>query len=302
MIKRTAGGLAALLLMLLLSGCNPFTTNIYSGIDEYRMPDLDDVDEVLDAANDPDFYDNLKDDPKAKQKVLETLEETYNDPDEDEETRQEAAIMAADVHLKTSDTEETLDNFNDLISDAVNGEEIYDPDSGDGPEVLFKSLFGDPPYPVGTSTTSSSYISYKALVVTQLNGFLLAVPALQVYGNNVNAGFPIPPDSNAGDTATKALMAGLTRYISYMLDVDGDNSTVSDAGYVSGIEAADVERLAVYLANPDPAATLEGQYKRELTVPDGIDEIEYFLTDPVSGDKGIYYAVNAGLDINSLMD
>ena len=302
MKKSFAGGFSALLLMLLLNGCNPFTTNIYSGIDKYKMPDLDDVDEVLDAANDPDFYENLKDDPKAKEKVLETLEDTYNDPDEDEETRQVAALMAADVHLKTSDTEDTLDNFNDLISDAANGEEIYDSDSGDGPEVLFKSLFGDPPYPVGTSTTSSSYISYKKLVTTQLNGFLLAIPALQAYGNNVNAGFPIPPDANAGDTATKALMAGLTRYISFMLDVDGDNSSVSDAGYVSGIESADVDRLAVYLANPDSDANLEGQYRRELTVPDDVDEIEYFLTDPVSGDKGIYYAVNAGLDINSLMD
>ncbi len=302
MKKTFIGGISAVLLLMLLTGCNPFTTNIYASFDTYKMPDLGDVDEVLDAADDPDFYENLADDPEAKQEVLDTLEETYNDPDEDEETRQEAALMAADVYLKTADTDETLDNFNDLISDAANGEDVFDSEGGDGPDILFKSLFGDPPYAAGTPATDPAYVAYRALVEVQLDAFLKAIPALEVYGNNVNSGIPVPPDSNAGDTATKALMAGLTRYLTYMLDADGDNSSASDAGYVSGIEAGDVDLLADFLADPEPGATLDGQYNRELSVPDGVDEIEFFLTDPVDDDPGIYYAVNAGLDISSLMD
>ena len=301
MKTRAMGGILAGVLLFVLSGCNPFTTNIFSSIDPYQMPDLGDAGEILDAANDPDFYENLSEDETAKQEVLDTLQDVLDDPNADDETKQEVALVMADVFLKTADTDETLDNFNDLISEAANDSSAMEEKVSGGPDILFKSLFGDPPYGADTAITDPARVAYTELVSTQLEAFLLCIPSLEIYGNYYNQGI-VPIDSNAGDTATKALMAGLTRYLCYMLDSDNDNSTASADGYVSGIEAGDIITLAAFLADPAEDATLDGQYNRELTVPDDVDEIEYFLTDPIDGDKGIYYAVNAGLDISALMD
>ena len=132
-------GLTLVFVLLFLTGCNPFTTNIFSGIDEYVMPDLGDVDELLGSADDPAFYDNLKDDSSKKDKVLSTLTDSYTDTSVDDETRMESALMAADVHLKTSGTEDTMDNFNQLISDAASMEtaEFESTYSMDGAEGVF---------------------------------------------------------------------------------------------------------------------------------------------------------------------
>lgn len=289
MRKRILQGASALLLSFGLIGCNPFTTNLYSSFDKYKMPDLGDVDEVLGAADDPAFYDNLEDDPEAKQEVLDTLEESYSDPAVDDETRQQAALVAVDVHLKTSDTADTLNSFNDLISDAVNGEEVFDADS-DGPEALFKSLFGDPPYPDGTSATASARVNYKAGVKVQLEAFLGAIGPLEAYGDNLKAGIPAPPGANPGDMATKALMAGLTRFIAYSLGTNPDP-----------IEDDDVDALADYLADPSPTASLT--YVRQPAVPPGEDEVEFYLKDPTdSTNDALVYVVNDGLDLSSLLD
>ncbi len=288
-----------LLVILFMAGCNPFTTNIYSGFDKYKMPDLGDVDDVLSAAHDASFYENLEDDEDAKAEVLETLEDTYNDPDVDDETRQEAALMAVDVHLKTSNTEDTMTNFNDLISDAANGEEVYDED--DGPEILFKSLFGDPPYPEGTPVTDSKRVDYTANVRVQLQAFLYSVEPLEAYGAILKSGAPAPPDTNRGDTSTKALMSGLVRFICYSLDSDNDNSGSGE--YVAGIEEGDLDTMAYFLADPDPEASLEDEYNREPEQPeDEDDEIKFYLSDPVTGDDGLYYAANDGLNLKELMD
>lgn len=291
------------LVLLLLTGCNPFLTNIYSGIDKYKMPDLGDVDDLLDASDDDAFYDKLEDDPEAKEEVLETLEETYTDDSVDDETRQEAALMAADVHLKTSNTEDVMDNFNDLVSDAasMDDSEFKDSYNMDTPEGLFKSLFGDPPYESGTAVNDPDRVAYYNIVWVQLEAFILAVEPLESYGLLLKAGAPTPPDVNAGDTATKALMAGLTRFITYSLDVDGDSST--ESSYISGIEKEDIDKMAYYLADPDDVPLV---YNRQPENSSDEEDVNFYLRDPVDpageDSDGLYHAVNAGLDIGSLLD
>ncbi|OQY35440.1 MAG: hypothetical protein B6241_00620 [Spirochaetaceae bacterium 4572_59] len=292
-----------LLILFSLAGCNPFLTNIYSGIDKYKMPDLGDVDDIIDSSKDDAFYDKLEDDPAAKAEVLETLKDAYQDESADDETRQEAALMAADVHLKTSNTEDVMDNFNDLVGDATtmdndDFEEAYNMDT---PEGLFKSLFGDPPYESGTPADDPARVAYHDIVWVQLEAFILAVEPLESYGLLIKAGAPKPPDVNAGDTATKALMAGLTRFITYSLDVDNDSS--SDTDYVSGIEAEDINKMAYYLADPDDVPLV---YNRQPENTSDEEDVNFYLRDPVDptgvDSDGLYYAVNDGLDISKLLD
>ncbi|MDC7235530.1 MAG: hypothetical protein PQJ58_20055 [Spirochaetales bacterium] len=262
MRKRMLPGLA-LVLLVLLSSCNPFTTNLYSGIDKFKNPDLTDASALLDASDEPQFYENLKNDPAAKQQVLETLQEVLDDPNADDQTKQEAALMMTDVHLKTSDTEETMSNLNSVVSDAVSGEDVF-AGSGedDGPEVFFRSLFGEPPAGV-------PFTEYKAQVVIQLNAFLSAAVPLQQYGETLEVTGTSPPGTNDGDNATKALMAGMTRTLVYYID-----------------SSKQVDDLAAYLAtpsNPDGSAPArQFDYKNEMPDYNGPEDM---LKDPADPDN-----------------
>jgi len=270
-----------LVLLVLLSGCNPFTTNLYSGIDKFKNPDLTDADALLDAADEPQFYENLKDDPAAKQQVLDTLQDVLDDPDATEETKQEAALMMTDVHLKTSETQETMSNLNTVVSDAVDGNVTFDAADG-GPEVFFRTLFGEPP-----ATSVMSFTEYKALVTLQLNGFLGAVESLEAYGEGIQAGYPIP-DVNHGDNATKALMSGMTRTLVYYISASS--------------QAAKVDLLATYLATPKNGDTLPARgFEYDIDMDAQFTTASDMLIDPVTGEDGLIAVVElGGIDLDSL--
>jgi len=279
MSKRVFQGFL-LILLFMMAGCNPFTTNLYSGIDQYKNPSLTDANALLDASDEPQFYESLKNDPDAKAQVLQTLADVYNDPAADHEKQQEAALMAASVHLKTSDTEEVMSNLNSLVGDAVSGEEVYKGDtSGDGPEVFFRTVFGEPP-----ASSVMSFSDYKALVKIRLTAFKEAAKPLEVYGETRDAGVPIPSTLNKGDTATKALMAGMTRTIIY---------------YLGGTDPIDT--LADYLATPKDSSGNLPPGLTYATEPGSFDGPTDMLVNPVTGSKGLVTVVNDGLDIDSLL-
>ncbi|MBF9015691.1 hypothetical protein [Oceanispirochaeta sp. M2] len=285
MNKRMLPGLV-LVLLIVLSGCNTFTTNLYSGIDNFKNPDLTNADDLLDAADEPQFYENLKNDPAAKAQVLETLQSVLDDPDASDEKKQEAALMMTDVHLKTTNTEDTMSNLNSLVGDAVSGEDVFE-GSGDGPETFFRAIFGEPPAAI-------SFADYKAAVTIQLNGFLAAAEPLQHYGETLEVTGTSPPGTNDGDNATKALMAGMTRTLVYYID--------------ASTEAARVDILASYLAtpkNPDGSIPYTITYREgEGGIPDfnGPSDMLVDPADPTNPDKDGLVEVVAfgGLDLDSL--
>jgi len=276
-----------LLLLFLLSGCNPFTTNLYSSFDKFKNPDLTDADALLDAADEPQFYENLKNDPEAKAQVLATLSEVYNDPAEDPDKKQEAALMAANVYLKTSDTEEVMSNLNSLVGDAVSGEDVFGGSSDtDGPEVFFRAIFGEPPADVPTAT-------YKAQVLIQLSAFRDSAEPLQIYGENLEVTHASPPGTNDGDNATKALMAGMTRTLLYYIDKP------------TAAEKMDV--LATYLStkkDSDGNVPYTISYKAEMPDYDGPNDMLRDPADPTNLAKdGLITVVEfGGLDLDSLFN
>ncbi len=199
----------SLLLLVLLVSCNPFSMNIFSGIDNMEMPDLTSTSDLLSVADEPQFYENLSNDPDAKAQVISTLEDAmYNSTDTT--TQQEAALMLADVHLKTSGSDETLSNLNSVIGDALDGEEVFDPDN---PETLLDAIFDD----------SLS----QAEIAEQLQAFYDAATALETYGNTLEDNDP-PNDTNSGDAATKALISGAAKFI-----IDSGNTVDDVAAYVA---------------------------------------------------------------------
>ena len=177
--------------------------------------------------------------------------------------------------------------------------------------VFFKSLFGYPPYGTDTVATNTAWIAYQATVKVQLEAFILAVEPLEAYGALLDSGAPTPPETNSGDTSTKALMAGLVRFIAFSLDIDSGLETgISADGYVSGIEEDDIDALAYFIADPDPDVSLASgsgyiyEYSRVPTLPVGEEDgVEFYLKDPtdVSNDY-LLQVVNDGLDISELLD
>lgn len=268
-----------LALLMVLSSCNPFTTNLYSSFDKFKNPDLSDANELLDAADEPQFYENLKDDPDAKAQVLDTLQDVLDDSSASDEKKQEAALMMMDVHLKTSDTEEVLVNLNSVVVDAMSGE--VEMDGADGPETIFRTIFGEPPSPYSSA--------YKALVVIQLSAFLEAAEPLEEYGEILQVTGSSPPGTNDGDNATKALMAGMTRTLVYYID--------------AGTTAAKIAILAEYLATPKAA---DGSVPYTITYDDpgsALDAIEGpadMLVDPANPtEDGLVTVVELAIDLDS---
>jgi hypothetical protein len=280
MTKRMLPGLI-LALLVVLSSCNPFTTNLYSSFDKFKNPDLSDANELLDASDEPQFYENLKDDPDAKAQVLDTLQDVLDDADASDTKKQEAALMMMDVHLKTSETEETLTSMNSLIVDAMSGEVDLE-SAGSGPEAIFRTIFGEPPSPYSST--------YKALVVMQLTAFNEAAAPLEAYGDIIQVTGQSPPGTNDGDNATKALMAGMTRTLVHYID--------------AGTKAAKINILAEYLSTPkDPDGTVPYTitYDDPLNALDAIEGPSDMLLNPDTGGDGLVTVVELAIDLDSFL-
>jgi hypothetical protein len=205
MIKIIPGILVSLFIFV-MNSCdgNPFMTNLFSSFDYYELPssfssagDLLDApkDELLDALGDSidqDFIDN----------VISLLEEAITTPASEATSEdQEAALLLADVYLVTTDADDTVNNVNDLLLDAVS-----DPDSlnFDNPEDIITDLFA-----LDESLTPGQQ---EDIVEAQLLAFLGAADALGYYGETMIEGLGTNPDVNTGDTAATAMIAGMTSY------------------------------------------------------------------------------------------
>ncbi len=271
----------ALALFILLGSCNPFEMNLYSSFDKMDMPNFNDGDALLDSSSQKQLYKHLKENPSDKNAALKALGKLYGaNSTADTKTQQKAAIMATDVMLKTSGADEVLENLNNVANDAINGKEIYDPDKG--PEDFVKTLFGEKP-------SNMSQTAYKEKIKEQLKAFNDAAGPLNSYGNNLKNGEPISEDTNVGDLAIKAVMAGVTNtIIENMKDTNEEGDSLSDD--------EKLEKLAEYLAAPEESQ-MEIDYKEDYKQPDKPSDI---LKD--GGNAGLLKVVNDFKDIDELFE
>lgn len=276
-MKKILQGFIPLLIISFLVSCNgnPFMNNIFSGVDVYELPDsFGSTGEILDEAGDDGFLDALAEDEELAAEVIATLEESLpDDPAQATSEDQEAALLLADVHLATSEADETINNVNDLLVEAVN-----DPESlnFDNPEDVVADLFQ-----VDMTQTQAEQ---EAAVAEQLEAFLAAADALDFYGDTIIAGSDPSSEVNDGETAATAMIAGMTAYMVANVD-SGDGTTP-----MSEQDAIDAIAQSIVSGDPMPAMLADDSVDNAATTEE--------MLEAMLGD-GLTEVVSQGFDLSS---
>jgi len=201
---------------LALAGCsNLFTGNLFSSLDgppsagDIRGRYVDEngdvptgsadefVDDLADAADSDRFFDDLSD--TDRDGLQESLESVYENEDVDEATRQNAAVLAAEVTLRGTDSGETINNVADVLTSSEGVDSFSEP-SVLLDQIIPESAQGDP-----------------AAIEQILNDMVAAADAFDALGNTLtdsdgdgtidNA----PADANMAELAQQAAVAMVVR-------------------------------------------------------------------------------------------
>lgn len=253
---------------LVLSGCpNMFTMNLFAGLAGPQQPDVSKLREMPEEeaiqrlsedATSPQFYENLSNDEAqggtAKEELLGYLEEVYTGDDDgdgapdppDSPEEQKAALLAADVHLKTTDGDKVVDNVINTVftlMDQGSAEDDGEHDDGsatDGgteedpvkeAQDVMKSLFqkedGSDPSPEEFTKT--------------LDALAKAADAYKAFGSSLkqdpdSGEWNYPDETNIGSVAQSA-MVSVAADAAVKL-VDGNTQALYDFIY-SGVEPID---------------------------------------------------------------
>lgn len=132
----------ALVATITITGCsNLFTGNMFSnfdgppsasdltsryGDDDVPTDEADDfVNAVDDAAGSRRFFDDLSD--SDRDELAGSLRTVYDNEDVDDDTRQRAAVLAADVTLRGADSGETINNVANVLTSSEGADSFSDP-------------------------------------------------------------------------------------------------------------------------------------------------------------------------------
>jgi hypothetical protein len=178
---------------LALGGCAQlFEFNLFAGLDNPPAPSAADYTGVggLDALgedlNSPATVEALAAQPTVVQEILDDLE-GYWDTGVDNEEDAQAAILYADLALKTSEGEELVNNLVDAV---ING-------------TLGGSTVAEILADIVPAAALADVDTFKAMV----DALILANDGYLALGAWVYAGNDLPPGSLPGDVAQKALVA-----------------------------------------------------------------------------------------------
>ncbi len=210
-----------LLPLLLLAGCSAlFDFNLFRdlGLDKTAAPTPSDyqgaggLDRLAEDLSSPAVIEALKDDPAAKEALVTFLEGLIiGDVDTPEE--QQAAILLADLELKTTSGEEFVNNIvTEMMAPIDTSVKVVDllrkiiPADVAGDKVKFTALIE------GLLAANSSYL--------KLGRSIDSDPAPDGDGV-VDPGKSLPPGANAGDIAQKAGVAFLMSAIVAAVEIAG---------------------------------------------------------------------------------
>lgn len=285
--------LISLLIIAVIASCsgNPFMTNIFGGIDNYSLPDsFDNVDDILDEAGDDGFLDALADNPELADDVIDILEaslpEDAADADSDD---QEAALLLADVHLATTEADETINNVNDLLTGFIAGDEGEDSPDMDDPASIIPDLF------VLDETLTPA--EQQTAVEEQLAAFLAAADALEFYGDTIVAGQDPSSEVNPGETAATAMISGMTAFIIQNMDTSSIDPDIVAANPGATDDELAIAALADVIVNGSDMPDIgDPTYENGDPLPDDATTEEYI--NVILGD-GLAEVVGQGFDLSS---
>lgn len=189
--KAALRGWALALLAVLFAGCaNIYESNLFENFDgppnaaELANGSLEDIAE---AAQSPKFFDELRDDPAAKEAIQNRLQEIYNDPAATDAEKRSAAIISGDVEMETTQGREIVNNVVDVILDESGGD------------------FSDPATFV-RNTFPESVRNDPVLLKAQIESFQTAAQAYYAYGTGLTEE-NVPDGANSGEIAQRATVA-----------------------------------------------------------------------------------------------
>lgn len=177
--------------VVLLAGCaNIYDSNLFENFD--GPPSASELangsaEDIADAAESPQFFDELEGDPAAKEAIQNRLQEIYNDPNASESDRRTAAIVSGDIEMETTAGGEIVNNVVDVILEESGGE------------------FSDP----GTfirNTFPESVRNDPAVLRAQIESFRTAADAYYAYGEGLTSE-GVPESANSGEIAQRATVA-----------------------------------------------------------------------------------------------
>ncbi len=206
-MKKTIGVLIPIILVSLLTGCAElFEFNLFKALDPIKMPDAamlsemedeEGVSGVLDyleaELGSPSFIEKLDEEPGAYDVIEDYLTSIYTvgTPPANEE-QQRAAILYADLNLKTTGGEELVNNS---VSALVGGD--FGTTDWNSPAEIKNFLLGFLPQVMPSGVNSQSAFD------EMIQGFVAASAAYDDFGNSSLT--DIPDEINMGDVAQKAI-------------------------------------------------------------------------------------------------
>ena len=179
---------------LLLAGCSAFFGfNLLKGLDKPPAPKASDyegpggLDKLQADLNSPAIVAELKNDPATTQQIENYLVTTYLTGPLTTEDQEQAAVVYADLNLKTTGGDQLVNNAANL---ALSG-------NGSG-QTIQQILQAIVPADVASDPTAFA---------AMMNGLLNAAAAYQLLGASLTPPATAPPGANMGDVAQKAAVA-----------------------------------------------------------------------------------------------
>ena len=208
-----------------------FGTNFFGVFESYDAPNYQSATsaDLVAAAEDDRFFEEMSE--EEADAVVATLALTYNNDALPDDEQADAALLAADVYIKTSAASETMTVLNSIVGDAING---TTPDFEDN--TFISTLFSNDPVELAD----------------QLEALAGAADALAAYGGLLATDSTlVSQDDNPGDTATLALVGGV---VAALLDanpvlttdqvaaalIDDPSSLTAPSGDINTILGADL--------------------------------------------------------------
>lgn len=148
------------------------------------------VGDVADAVSSPRFINGLT--PAERQELSRLLESIYTseDPDVDVDTRQQAALLAADVTLKGTNAQTTTNNLVTYFADGGDA-------PLDNPQELLNAIIPD--------SAQGDQDAIQAI----LDSYVAAAAAYEAFGSTLDEDTSAPSGTNMGSVAQNAAVAML---------------------------------------------------------------------------------------------
>lgn len=290
----------ALSVLLMCYSCgNPFLNNVYSGIDSYKPPSseqLSTLTSVLKEIIDANFRDHLSKDSDLSDHITRILQSEVNeikdkidsseiDSITDEE--KQSLIAMTEVELATSNTDDSLNSLDDLISDAVTnpGNPILEKST----DIMRKIVNIDPNWTEAEKRES---------IAKQIDALLVGAKNFALYQTintdaDGNYNPPVDPLFSEAETAGKALYSGVTAYVVRNIEENTIPAEIKNDPANAGASIDELRKIALI------DAMAKGQLLPSYTFPAGYDVGSPYtdIAQAMMKDQGVDKVVNHGLTL-----